>query len=120
MTELTISRADLVEIATEALSRTEGLTERQHLDICETAHTMKSVLLGDWITPKCGCLVGTRYRSEFTEAEIVKDEIGCHAIESKLGTAIHALGLEFDELLLDHLRQEGCEDFSSPEVTVIG
>jgi len=92
MTELTISRADLVEIATEALAASEGITDEQKLEMCETAHTTKEILAGAWLTKDCGCLVGATYR----------ERLGAHkgrmgpVIEESLGAPMRALGNDFE------------------------
>lgn len=90
--QLTISRSDLVDIATEAM-KDSGITEEQHIEMCETAHSMERVLLGAWINEDCGCLVGTAYRNELAPGDWGEE------VENKFGRPMRNVGKHFDLLL---------------------
>lgn len=92
MSELTISRADLIEIATEALEKAEDITNEQRVEMCETAHMTKEILVGGWLTKDCGCLVGATYR------DVLKYDGGSR-VQETLGEGMRRLGNDFDRKL---------------------
>ncbi len=105
MAELTITRADLVEVATEALSDAPGVTDEQKLEMCETAHKTESILLGKWLTRDCGCLVGATYR------EILRPGgRGAFNIVETLGQPMSTLGMRFDKLLREKIDGPECAE----------
>lgn len=104
MTELTISRADLVEIATEALAASSGVTNEQKLEMCETVHTTSSILIGSWLTKDCGCLVGATYDKQL-RPHLPPDfeQGGRWVVGDHLGFSMVELGLDFDQRLKNKL-----------------
>lgn len=98
MDELTISRAELIEIATEALAASEGVTDEQKLEMCETAHKTPSILLGSWLTKDCGCLVGATYRSVLN-LPAGQDHGGSESVREVLGVPMMHIGYDFDRRL---------------------
>lgn len=115
MAELTITRADLVEIATEALAASEGVTDEQKLEMCETAHKAPQILAGAWLTKQCGCLVGATY-SRVLNPSANSYGAGGDEVREKLGGAVTRLGNKFDILLREKI---GYQDVFAAPVRVI-
>jgi hypothetical protein len=102
---LTIPRADLIQIAAEAMKHS-GITDEQHLEMCETAHTIDQVQLGTWLTKDCGCLVGATYRTKFPRGDLTDGK----KIEEVLGESILLVGLRFDRLLKSKTQASGSRE----------
>lgn len=96
--ELTITRADLVEVATEALAASDGVTDEQKLEMCETAHTTDRILAGSWLTKDCGCLVGATYRPRL-KLPAGHTHGGGDSVREVLGHSMANLGYIFDQKL---------------------
>lgn len=96
----TISRKALIKLAFKAIKKSEtpvSTADRKHL--LYAACTMDRVALGTWaIDNTCGCLVGTELLSRGFDYVNVE-----HQVED---SPLRAVGIEFDNLLIDHLTKK--------------
>ena len=124
MSELVVGRAQVIEFAETAIRQARqhygpaaaGVRVEQLLR--ETARTVPAVLVGGWVSPECGCLVGSAFprlcADLLSDDEDVSDTANAQLDEAGLLW----LGLYFNEELCAHLVDTGQTFNESVELAV--